>query len=210
QLALGRLRPAPGLPELVSKLLGLGLGPLTALVLARELATREHECLGERVDLRREHGELSGKVSFGHERDRFCLESKTPPFPFEPPGPVASVPALRLPRDKGRMLKPVCAAAVTLAACAVGGAVSASPATAARAMLVGTYDGVQPVDSPDTTFPILDDLRVQVIRLDLRWSDIARTQPEHPTDPADPAYDWNGFDETVINAEKNKIRVLFT
>jgi Glycosyl hydrolase catalytic core len=108
------------------------------------------------------------------------------------------------------MLKPVCAAAVTLAACAVAGAVSASPSSAARGMLVGIYDGVQPVDSPDTTFPILDDLRVQVIRLDLRWSDIARTQPEHPTDPADPAYDWNGFDETVINAEKNKIRVLFT
>ena len=39
---------------------------------------------------------------------------------------------------------------------------------------------------------------------------IAATKPGDPTDPADPAYDWNGFDDTVINANKNKIQVLFT
>jgi hypothetical protein len=108
------------------------------------------------------------------------------------------------------MLKPACAAAVTLAACAIAGAVSPSPAQAAPGMLVGIYDGVQPVTAPETTFPTLVDLRVQVIRLDLRWNEIAPTQPANPTDPADPAYDWNGFDETVMNAAKNKIQVLFT
>ena len=77
-------------------------------------------------------------------------------------------------------------------------------------MLVGIYDGVQPVTAPETTFPTLVDLRVQVIRLDLPWNLIAATKPADPTDPADPAYDWNGFDDTVINAEKNKIQVLFT
>ena len=100
------------------------------------------------------------------------------------------------------MLKPACAAAVTLAACAIAGAVSPSPAQAAPGMLVGIYDGVQPVTAPETTFPTLVDLRVQVIRLDLRWNEIAPTQPANPTDPADPAYDWNGFDETVMNAAK--------
>ena len=99
---------------------------------------------------------------------------------------------------------------VTLAVCAVVGTVSPSPSHAARGMLVGIYDGVQPVIAPDATFPTLVDLRVQVIRLDLRWDQIATTKPADPTDPADPAYDWNGFDDTVINAEKNKIQVLFT
>jgi len=77
-------------------------------------------------------------------------------------------------------------------------------------MLVGIYDGVQPVAAPETTFPTLVDLRVQIIRLDLRWNEIAAKQPANPTDPADPAYDWDGFDDTVINAAKNHIQVLFT
>jgi len=77
-------------------------------------------------------------------------------------------------------------------------------------MLVGIYDGVQPVAAPETTFPTLVDLRVQVIRLDLRWNEIATSEPANPTDPADPAYDWNGFDQTVIDAKANNIQVLFT
>jgi hypothetical protein len=108
------------------------------------------------------------------------------------------------------MLKPACTAAVTLAACAIAGTVSPSPSQAAPGMLVGIYDGVQPVAAPETTFPTLVDLHVRIIRLDLRWNEIARMQPANPTDPADPAYDWNGFDETVMNAAKNNIRVLFT
>jgi hypothetical protein len=108
------------------------------------------------------------------------------------------------------LLKPSCAAAVILAACAIAGAVSASASRAAPGMLVGIYDGVQPVAAPETTFPTLVDLRVQVIRLDLRWNEIATSEPANPTDPADPAYDWNGFDQTVIDAKANNIQVLFT
>jgi hypothetical protein len=99
---------------------------------------------------------------------------------------------------------------VTLAACAVAATVKAPPAAAARGMLVGLYDPVQPVAAPETTFPTLVRLRVQVIRLDLNWNLIAKTKPANPTDPADPAYDWDGFDTTVINAAKNRIQVLFT
>jgi hypothetical protein len=99
---------------------------------------------------------------------------------------------------------------VTLAGCAVAATVKAPPAAAARGMLVGLYDPVQPVAAPETTFPTLVRLRVQVIRLDLNWNLIAKSKPANPTDPADPAYDWDGFDTTVINAAKNRIQVLFT
>ena len=89
-------------------------------------------------------------------------------------------------------------------------AATARPATAARGMLVGIYDPVQPIATPDTTFPTLVKLRAQVIRLNLDWNLIAAKQPTDPTDPTDPAYDWSSYDRALLNAAKNKIQVLFT
>jgi hypothetical protein len=97
-----------------------------------------------------------------------------------------------------------------LALCALAAAVSPAPAGAARGMLVGIFDPVQPVAAPATTFPTLANLRVKIIRLDLNWNLIARTKPANPTDPADPAYDWAEFDATVLNAAKYNIQVLPT
>jgi hypothetical protein len=77
-------------------------------------------------------------------------------------------------------------------------------------MLVGLYDPVQPIAAPDTTFPTLVNLRVQIIRLDLNWKSIAKQRPAVATDPSDPAYDWGDLDRTVLDAAKNKIQVLFT
>ena len=101
-------------------------------------------------------------------------------------------------------------AALTAFVLVLAAAVSASSAQAARGMLVGLYDPVQPVVAPDTTFPTLVNLRVQIIRLDLNWNSIAKRRPAVATDPSDPAYDWDGYDGTVLNATKNKIQVLFT
>jgi hypothetical protein len=39
-------------------------------------------------------------------------------------------------------------------------------------------------------FPIYDDLGVGIYQLDLSWNDIARTRPQNPRDPSDPAYNW--------------------
>jgi hypothetical protein len=94
--------------------------------------------------------------------------------------------------------------------CAFAATVKAQPAAAARGMLVGIYDPVQPIAAPERTFTTLKKLRVQVIRMDLDWNLIAKKRPANPTDPSDPAYDWDGFDATVINAAKNKVQVLFT
>jgi hypothetical protein len=101
-------------------------------------------------------------------------------------------------------------ALITIVLCAFAATVRPEPAAAARGMLVGIYDPVQPLVAPDTTFKTLVNLRTQVIRLNLDWNLIAKTQPTDPTDPADPAYDWSTYDRALINAAKSKIQVLFT
>ena len=101
-------------------------------------------------------------------------------------------------------------ALITIVLCALAATVRPEPAGAARGMLVGLYDPVQPLIAPDKTFATLVNLRAQIIRLNLDWNLVAPSAPETPTDPADPAYDWSTYDRAVINAAKNKIQVLFT
>jgi len=77
-------------------------------------------------------------------------------------------------------------------------------------MLVGMFDPVQPVIAPDKTFPTLVKLHVKVLRMGLDWGGtIAKKRPAHPTDPADPAYDWDLYDRLAVNAKKYKIQLLF-
>ena len=39
-------------------------------------------------------------------------------------------------------------------------------------------------------FPIYHDLGVGIYQMQLHWDQVAPTRPEHPRDPADPAYRW--------------------
>jgi hypothetical protein len=106
--------------------------------------------------------------------------------------------------------KLICLSVATLVVCVVAATATPSRAVAARGMLVGIFDPVQPVADPGKTFPLLVNLRAQIIRLNLDWNVIAKKRPANPTDPADPAYDWAAYDQTVVNAAKHKIQVLFT
>ena len=110
------------------------------------------------------------------------------------------------------MSKKISLALLTLVLCAFAATAKPEPADAARGMLVGIYDPNQPLDSPDKAFPTLKALRAQIIRIDLQWGArvAAKKRPLHPTDPADPAYNWDLYDKLVLNAKKNKIQVLFT
>ena len=101
-------------------------------------------------------------------------------------------------------------ALITIVLCALAASVRPDQAVAARGMLVGIYDPVQPLAAPEKTFTTLASLRVQIIRLNLDWNLIAKQQPDKPTDPADPAYDWSTYDRAVLNAADRKIQVLFT
>jgi len=60
-----------------------------------------------------------------------------------------------------------CIALITIVLCVLAATVKAQPAGAARGMLVGIYDPVQPIAAPATAFPTLVKLRAQIIRVNL-------------------------------------------
>jgi hypothetical protein len=101
-------------------------------------------------------------------------------------------------------------ALLTIALCVLAATAKPQPAGATRGMLVGVFDPNQPFDSPDKAFPTLVNLRAQIIRVNLDWFNVAKTRPEFPTDPKDPAYNWDRYDTLLLNAKKYKIQVLFT
>jgi hypothetical protein len=95
-------------------------------------------------------------------------------------------------------------------ACVAGLAPAAAHPT--RGMLVGLFDEAETLGNPDESFPLLKTLRVQIVRSNLYWGGrggVARRRPQHPTDPADPAYNWAAYDEMVRRAAAAKIKVVF-
>ena len=98
---------------------------------------------------------------------------------------------------------------VATALVAVGLCVPA--AQAKRHMLVGLQDDAMTLlGNPTFTFRTLKQLRVQIVRVNLNWNDVAKRRPAHPQDPADPAYDWAVYDRAVRYAAQNGMRVLMT
>src|SRR5439155_24054236 len=93
-------------------------------------------------------------------------------------------------------------------------AATARPAHASRFLRVGIYDEAQTLYGPvDTTFALFNQLHVKEVRLNLYWGGpyaVAKTRPAHPTDPNDPAYDWNLYDRTVEYAQQAGVHVLFS
>lgn len=108
------------------------------------------------------------------------------------------------------MFKRTGIALLLIVLCSFAASARPQPANAAPGMLVGIFDPNRPFDSPDQTFPMLVNLRAQIIRVNLDWYNVAKKRPEHPIDPKDPAYDWDRYDALLLNADKNKIQVLFT
>jgi hypothetical protein len=90
----------------------------------------------------------------------------------------------------------------------------APPATAQPHMLVGLLDQASTFYFPDTAFPIMKKLRVQVVRVDLYWGGnelaVAKKRPTDASDPDDAAYDWTLYDRIVTRAAKYNIKLLFT
>ena len=93
------------------------------------------------------------------------------------------------------------------------GATASRTQSAARSFSVGIYDDGMTLANPDKGFPLLHNLRAQVVRITLWWGGpigVAKTQPTNATNPADPAYNWAAYDTAVQDAAKNKIKVLFS
>jgi hypothetical protein len=103
----------------------------------------------------------------------------------------------------------VAAAVAAVAGFAVPGA------AASRSLQVGIFDDSSVLGNPAKTFPLLKQLRTQVVRVTLPWGgfgplSVARRKPHDPSDSADPAYRWGIYDNIVRRAAEDNIKVLFT
>ena len=105
--------------------------------------------------------------------------------------------APRSPRSRSlsRRVLAVAAALVATAALCV------PAAGASRYLQVGLFDDTQSIyGNPDQVFPVLKQLRTQVIRVNLVWggpNGVAKRRPANPMNPNDPAYHWSVYDRTV-------------
>jgi hypothetical protein len=102
------------------------------------------------------------------------------------------------------------------AALAVGITLAVAPpgASGSRFLQHGIFDDAQILfGNPDRVFPVLKQLRTEVIRVNLWWGGpfgVAQQRPVKPTDPDDPAYNWAVYDRTVQYAAAHGIRVVFS
>jgi hypothetical protein len=96
----------------------------------------------------------------------------------------------------------------------VAAGLAAPAATAKKHMLVGIQDEANTLYGvPDQTFPILRQLRTQVLRVNLYWGGrfgVALERPVNAANPNDPAYDWSLYDRTVNYASQYGIKMLFS
>jgi hypothetical protein len=102
--------------------------------------------------------------------------------------------------------------AITAAILLVAAASVVPASGGSRHILVGIYDDAQVLGYPARTFPVLKQLKTQVIRVSLPWGGsypVARRRPKKPRDPGDSAYNWSKYDTAVQNAAKLKIKVVF-
>jgi Glycosyl hydrolase catalytic core len=92
--------------------------------------------------------------------------------------------------------------------------VLAPQAPSAPGMLIGLAEEPETLyGNPTATFPVLDSLHTQVLRLDLYWGGalgVAKQRPFDGADPNDPAYTWAAYDRVIAFANRSKIQVLLT
>ena len=90
-------------------------------------------------------------------------------------------------------------------------AASAQPADASRYLRVGIYDE-RTLYTPDA-FPLLRELKVQQLRLNLYWggrAGVAARRPADARDPSDAAYAWGLYDRAIRLARDSGIRVVLS
>jgi len=102
---------------------------------------------------------------------------------------------------------------VLIAALVATVALCVPAATASRFIQHGIFDDAQiHYGNPDVVFPMLQQLRSQMLRINLQWggaNGVARRRPSRPADPADPAYNWAVYDRTVNYAQQYRQKVVF-
>ena len=97
--------------------------------------------------------------------------------------------------------------------CAAVAAVASPSARASAHAQYGIQDDAWIMAGPGTLtdrIAVLQRVGVKLVRLTLRWDEVARSRPTSPRDPADPAYVWTAY-RTVLDAlHADRITVLLT
>src|SRR5436190_19616307 len=105
-------------------------------------------------------------------------------------------------------------ATILVAGLITAGATASGKQSTRRLFSVGIYDDGMTVGNPEKGFPILKNLRAQIVRVTLWWGGpigvVGKKRPTTATNPADPAYNWANYDRAVQMAAKYKIKVLFS
>jgi hypothetical protein len=104
-------------------------------------------------------------------------------------------------------------ALVAVLASAVALAAAAAPAPASRYARYGVQDDAWLLYGPGTLdgrLATLDDLGVQIVRLTVRWDQVAPTKPANQRDPFDAAYRWGPFEDALQGLRAHRIAALVT
>ena len=100
------------------------------------------------------------------------------------------------------------------AALLAAAAATAQPAAPSRFLMLGLFEENETLfGNPDWTFPVLRQMRTQVLRVNLYWGGsrgVARRRPASPANPNDPAYEWGVYDRTVQFASRHGIKLVFS
>lgn len=109
---------------------------------------------------------------------------------------------------RGRALRRFAGAAV--AATVVGLTLAPAGAQAARPLDVGFADYLYESAQSKLWVERTAAINADVIRVNMPWSLVAFHKPANPRDPADPNYNWNGYDEAIRNAVEHGFDVDLT
>jgi hypothetical protein len=102
------------------------------------------------------------------------------------------------------------ALACVVALACLASALATPSAKTSRGLIVGIYDEQSSLGNPNWAFPQYTRLGVEALRANLYWNSVAKRRPENARNPADPAYDWAGYDAFVKRAAENRIKVVFS
>jgi hypothetical protein len=80
------------------------------------------------------------------------------------------------------------------AATAVGALAVPATGVAGVAAIQDDVLTTAPLDSIPTRIDMVKQTKAKVTRIDILWSEVAKTPPANPVDPNDPAYDWSRLD----------------
>jgi hypothetical protein len=95
-----------------------------------------------------------------------------------------------------------------LAAVALSAMLVAAPADASGRLKLGIYEEALTLGNPNVGFQYLQELRPQVLRLNLYWNKVAPSRPADPSNPLAPEYAWSSYDQAIQRAQSIGAGVL--